>query len=82
MQYIKAFSPDFEDPEAHIPPIEIPEPPPYTPETVARGKEVYAETGCARCHGDVGRGDGSSAPTLVNDWGEYIRAADLTDSGR
>ena len=31
-----------------------------------------------RCHGEAGRGDGPSAPTLIDDAGHPIRAADLT----
>ncbi len=84
--YLKAFAPDFEDPEAYYKDpetqndaIEIPTPPAYDPENAkVRGRQVWEETGCARCHGDVGRGDGNSAPTLVDDWGNHIRIADLT----
>ena len=43
-----------------------------------KGKEVYTQLGCAACHGPQGRGNGPSAPTLVDNWGRPIRAADLT----
>ncbi len=78
--YIKAFSPWFADPERQNPEtITIPEPPPYDEEAAkTTGRQVYEETGCARCHGEHGRGDGPSAPTLVDDWGHHIRVADLT----
>jgi len=36
------------------------------------------ETGCVKCHGNLGRGDGPSAPTLMDDFGYPIRAANLT----
>ena len=49
-----------------------------TDETVAQGKKLYEETGCARCHGTLGRGDGPSAPTLKDDYNHPIRAADLS----
>jgi len=80
VEYVKSFSDWFSDPELQDPEVvEIPEPPPYDPEAAATvGRQVYEETGCARCHGDLGRGDGSSAPTLVDDWGNHIRVADLT----
>jgi len=76
--YLKSFSEDFKDPEAYLDPIPLPTPPPYSAETAEKGQAVYEATGCARCHGDLGRGDGLSAPTLVDDWGDYIRVADLT----
>ena len=81
VEYVKAFSPDFADPElvAQAQPISIPAPPPYDAETAAsEGKKIYEETGCGRCHGALGRGDGNSAPTLVDDWGNHVRIADLT----
>ncbi len=76
--YIKSFSPDFENPDRYGEPIDIPAPLPSTDESIARGRVVYEEQGCAACHGEVGRGDGPSAPTLVNDKGDPIRVADLT----
>ncbi len=78
--YIKSFSSWFADPERQNPEaITIPDPPPYDPETARTdGRKVYEETGCARCHGELGRGDGPAAPTMVDDWGDHIRVADLT----
>jgi hypothetical protein len=38
------------------------------------------ETGCLKCHGDLGRGDGPSAPTLTDDLGQRILAANLAQS--
>ncbi|MEM7481484.1 MAG: c-type cytochrome [Acidobacteriota bacterium] len=80
VEYIKSFSDDFEDPEAFADPIAIPSPPPYSEELAAEGRELYQapETGCARCHGLDGRGDGSSAPTQTDDWGVHLRPANLT----
>ncbi len=76
--YIKSFSPDFENPDRYGEPIDIPRPLESTEESIARGRVVYEEQGCANCHGDQGRGDGNSAPTLVDDAGDHIKAADLT----
>jgi mono/diheme cytochrome c family protein len=78
--YIKTFSPDFAD-RGKIPqPVAFPSAPSMTAETVAQGKKLYDETGCARCHGTLGRGDGPSAPTLKDDFDHPIRAADLAES--
>ncbi len=76
--HLKTFSPDFADPAKQAKPIDIPEPPALTDESVQRGRAVYESQGCAACHGNAGRGNGPSAPTLKDDWGQHIRAADLT----
>jgi len=78
IQYLKTFSSDWQDPGAYSEPMDLPDPPPFSAERAAEGEKVYFEIGCARCHGDEGRGDGSSAPTLRDDWGDFIRVADLT----
>ncbi|NNF02931.1 MAG: c-type cytochrome [Rhodothermales bacterium] len=78
MYYIKTFNEDFAGPYGEVTPIEIPDPPRVSDESIARGREVYMSNQCFDCHGDQGRGDGDSAPGLTNDWGEPIRAADLT----
>lgn len=78
VDYLKTFAEAFADPSRSVSPIDIPEPPASTEESVKRGSQVYEELGCAKCHGEVGRADGLSAPTLVDDWGQHIRPADMT----
>lgn len=78
--YITTFSPDFANPERVPKPLEFPSGPGSTAESIALGKKLYEETGCARCHGNHGRGDGLSAPTLKDDWNYPIRAANLAQS--
>lgn len=47
-------------------------------QSIQRGRELYEENECWKCHGQEGRGDGPSAPTLT-DFNEVpIRAANLT----
>jgi mono/diheme cytochrome c family protein len=58
--------------------MEFPSAPASTNETIELGKKLYEENGCLKCHGNLGRGDGPSAPTLVDDFGHPIRAADLS----
>jgi mono/diheme cytochrome c family protein len=78
--FITTFSPDFSNKENVPQPVPLPSAPNATKESLEVGKKVYEETGCVRCHGTLGRGDGPSAPTLKDDWGHPIRAADLTQS--
>ncbi len=63
-------------------PIEVPEPPPPTPERLALGKKLYTELGCGSCHGPEGRGDGPAAASLRDEWGQPIVPYDFTIPGR
>ena len=74
--FIKTFSPDFANPENVPKPVQLPSGPGSSAE-IELGKKLYAETGCVKCHGTLGRGDGPSASTLKDDWGHPIRAANL-----
>ncbi|HEY1302584.1 MAG TPA: c-type cytochrome [Vicinamibacterales bacterium] len=78
--FITTFSPDFSKRELVPKPMTFPSAPRTTSESIALGKKLYAETGCLKCHGNFGRGDGPSAPTLTDDLGRPIRAADLAQS--
>ena len=78
--YIKSFSPEFANPENAPKPVSLPSAPRSTDDSIELGKKLYVDTGCVRCHGTLGRGDGPSAPTLKDDWGFPIRAADLSQS--
>ncbi|MGA8708316.1 MAG: c-type cytochrome [Steroidobacteraceae bacterium] len=71
VEQVKSYSSAFSKPGR---PIEIPAAIPSSPESVARGKALFAHQGCAACHGDDGRGgqrydDGS---------GHAVYARDLT----
>jgi len=78
--FITTFSPDFSNPENVPQPLSLPSAANATKESIELGKKLYAETGCARCHGTLGRGDGPSAPTLVDDWRNPILPADLAQT--
>ncbi len=75
--YITTFSPDFAAGSAPEP-VQLPSAPASTAESIELGKKLYVEVGCVKCHGTLGRADGPSAPTLVDDSGYPIRAANLT----
>ena len=78
--FITTFSPDFSKPENVPQPVPLPSAPSASKESIEAGKKLYEETGCIKCHGTLGRGDGPSAPTLTDDWGYPIRPADLAQS--
>lgn len=66
--------------------------PPPTPESIARGRELFLDTktgNCSSCHGDQGRGDGIQAFTTdpetgvvssayKDDWGHVILPRNIT----
>jgi DMSO reductase family type II enzyme heme b subunit len=75
--YLKGFNPDFADTSIHPKQVPIPKAPAWSAASAEQGRAVYAENKCMDCHGKTGRGDGESAPTLKDDWGNPIRPADL-----
>ena len=74
---IKGFSRRFASGQA-AEPLELSADPGFQEGREAEARKVYEQIGCAGCHGKEGRGDGPSAPTLRDDWGQWVRAADLT----
>jgi DMSO reductase family type II enzyme heme b subunit len=74
--YLKTFAPDkFKEPPKAA---DLPKEVTASRESLARGKEMFEAIECNKCHGNAGRGDGPSAPELKDDWGNPIRAANLT----
>lgn len=61
--------------------VELPEPMPATAANLQRGKEVYSELECNKCHGDAGHGDGPSAQELTDDKGRQIWPRDFAMNG-
>jgi mono/diheme cytochrome c family protein len=76
---LKSFSRFFET-EPVPEPYRIGRPPGVSAEGLAEGRRIYEEIECWKCHGEAGRGDGTSSPTLRDDADDPIRAADLSES--
>src|SRR5256886_1662121 len=82
--YIKSFSSVFADTSQHVVPLKFSSPPGGGTGAAAlkEGRQFYDSIGCRKCHGDQGRGDGPSAPTLKDDADFPIFAADLHQNWR
>jgi mono/diheme cytochrome c family protein len=75
--YVKSFSSRFEKEKPHI--VHIGSPVPSSSSSIANGKRVYAKLQCASCHGTDGKGTDVTATDLIDDWGNEIDAANLTE---
>ena len=75
--YIKRFSSKFAE-EKPGTPVVVPDGPPSSPESVARGSELFQNMNCWQCHGKEGRGNGPSAVSLTDSKGYPITPFDLT----
>src|SRR5882762_6344145 len=84
LAYIKTFSTFFADTTQRPQPIKFRSPPSggSSPEALKVGRQFYDSIGCRKCHGDLGRGDGPSAPTLKDDAQHPIFAANLHENWR
>jgi len=77
LAYLKTLSTFFADTTLRPQPLEFGRAPGGGDEAVGVGRQFYDSIGCRKCHGDLGRGDGPSAPTLKDDAGHPVFAADL-----
>ncbi len=75
--YIKSFSAKFEKYKPGVS-VDITNEFEMTPESTVEGKYLYLIMECWACHGVRGKGDGQSASTLKDEWGEKIKAFDFT----
>ena len=84
LAYIKTFSTFFTDTTQRPQPIKFGSAPGGGggADALRVGRQFYDSIGCRKCHGDLGRGDGPSAPTLKDDAGHPIFAADLHENWR
>ncbi|MGR3292988.1 MAG: c-type cytochrome [Candidatus Scalindua sp.] len=53
-----------------------------TQKTIARGRELYRQKECYKCHGETGNGDGPSSYDLEDEWDVPILPYDFTRAGK
>src|SRR5262249_61392636 len=58
--YVLRLADLLDEPEPNAVP-DVGRAPDATPDTIAHGKQLYADAGCASCHGDAGKADGPAA---------------------
>ncbi len=80
--YIKTFAEGFSDPDLDPTKqlVKISSPVPSSPESIAKGKELFQKMKCWECHGENARGNGPNAPRLKTKDGKNdpILPADLS----
>jgi cytochrome c oxidase cbb3-type subunit 2 len=75
--YLKSFSLQFASGQPTAVTLGIPVA--STPQSVARGRQVYERLQCMSCHGTDGRGAGATRSTFEDDSNQPLRATDLTE---
>ncbi|KJU81868.1 cytochrome c, class I [Candidatus Magnetobacterium bavaricum] len=48
------------------------------PESLAKGEQIWEKMKCWECHGKEGKGDGTKADSLKDDWGDKVVPFDFT----
>lgn len=84
VEYIKSFAAkewEAQSQDLVVPPLRLPKGV-FTKKAeflkyAARGRAWYQELGCVSCHGASGKGDGGSAKTLQDNWGDSISPANF-----
>jgi mono/diheme cytochrome c family protein len=78
IHHIKNFSPRFKS-EPQGEKIEVGDPLASSPTLVARGKNLFNDLKCVRCHGESLKGDGELAESLMDAWKHAVFVHDITD---
>jgi len=76
VEHVRALAGHAELPAPEV--VAVGKAPPAGFELLARGKTLYMDLGCNRCHGDTGRGDGPSSNELKDTQGRPLPARDYS----
>lgn len=80
IEYVKSFYPRWDDEKGRRRVIYIPSPPEDlgSDERRLRGRAVYLQMQCWKCHGTDGRGTGATQTEYVDAWGDLQKPFDFT----
>ncbi len=78
VSYIKTFSEKFKKQTEPLPVVVRGDAIPSSEESIEKGRALFQELECFKCHGNEGRGNGPSALTLADDKGDPILPRNLT----
>ncbi|MBI3786622.1 MAG: c-type cytochrome, partial [Ignavibacteriales bacterium] len=77
LAYVKSLSPRFSNEKPKV--IRIGNAVPSSASSIAAGKKVFEKLQCGKCHGEDGKGTNAIATGFKDDWGNPIRAVNLTE---
>lgn len=78
IQYIKTFSDRWQQKTVDTP-IDVPAEPPVADASIERGNSLFhGKATCFLCHGAGGKGNGTLAASLKDEWGHAERPANFT----
>ena len=80
IEYVKSFYPKWETEKGRRRRIHVPSPPEdlAAEKRVARGRVVYLQMQCWKCHGTDGRGTGATQTEYEDAWGNLQKPFDFT----
>jgi mono/diheme cytochrome c family protein len=76
-EYVKTFSSRFQNETPKV--VSIGKPAPSTSASIAAGKRMFEKLECASCHGSDGVGTGAIATDFQDDWGNPVKATNLSE---
>lgn len=80
VSHVKTFAEDFAlIKEEELVKVEVGNPPQLGADALQKGRELFVKMKCIECHGENGKGNGPAAGTHIDDWGQAILPANLTD---
>ncbi|MGH7318021.1 MAG: c-type cytochrome, partial [Candidatus Rokuibacteriota bacterium] len=74
--YLKSFAEAYKGAKAE--PVSLPKDVASSEASIKRGRRMFEEIECHKCHGQAGRGDPAPGSDLKDDWGHPIGPANLT----